>query len=408
MKKVIISLSVIAVVAAVVIGATTAFFSDEEKSVGNTFTAGELDLRFQVGGGATWTDVNGNPLFDGLSLFPAGTNDIKPGDKGEKTVRLWVDDNPSCGKLSVIVTEDKDNTCTEPELLDEPGCTAAGYGELNDNVNFAVWEDMSTNGKCNNVLDNEETILVSGPISGTKAYSIGELPLTEANAKCYGVAYCFGTWNGTACNGALVNNASQSDSFKADIIIDALQKRNQFPNGCPVAGDFVTSEQKTLVLDNKDPQTWARLNDEMGGTLTYNTAGNTFDYSFIASGLQASTNYSLVYYADNQNRFANWGGANPGAVIATFMTDGAGAIALASASIELGMDLPTANDWNLVASPDYCANHNGFDSYNTCVGAKIWLVPTSDYNSATKALTAWNPASYLFETDLITYDDTNN
>ena len=67
--------------------------------------------------------------------------DMKPGDKGEKTVRLWVDDNPACGKLSVIVTEDKDNTCTEPELLDEPGCTADGYGELNDAVNFAVWED---------------------------------------------------------------------------------------------------------------------------------------------------------------------------------------------------------------------------------------------------------------------------
>ena len=82
-------------------------------------------------------------------------------------------------------------------------------------------------------MNGEETILVSGPISGTKAYSIGELPIGVENAKCYGVAYCFGTWNGTACDGSAVNNASQSDSFKADIIIDALQKRNQFPGECP-------------------------------------------------------------------------------------------------------------------------------------------------------------------------------
>jgi predicted ribosomally synthesized peptide with SipW-like signal peptide len=404
-KKILISLSVIAAVAAIAIGVTMAFFSDTENSTGNTFTAGELDLRFQYEGGVPgpWTDVNGAPLFGGTT-FPL--DDLKPGDKGEKTVRLWVDDNPACGKFSVIVTEDKDNTCTEPELLDEPGCTATGYGELNDAVNFAVWEDMSTNGKCNNILDNDEHILVSGPISGTKAYSIGELPLTEANAKCYGVAYCFGTWNGTACNGALVNNASQSDSFKADLIIEALQKRNQFPGDCPV-GDFVTSQQKTLVLENKTAGWQVIGGDNIQGTLTYNTAGDTFNYSFIASGLQHDTNYSLVYYADQQTRFTNWGGANPGALIATFTTDVAGAIPATPGNINLGMDLPTANDWNMVAFPDYCLNHNGFDSYNTCVGAKIWLVPTSDYNSTTKLLTTWNPANYLFETDLITYDDTN-
>ena len=45
MKKIIISLSVIVAIAAVVAGATTAFFNDTETSAGNIFVAGSLDLK---------------------------------------------------------------------------------------------------------------------------------------------------------------------------------------------------------------------------------------------------------------------------------------------------------------------------------------------------------------------------
>ena len=234
MKKIIFSLAIIAAAAAVVIGGTTAFFSDTETSNNNTFTAGSLDLRFQVDGAtAPFADVNGAPLFDGVSMY---LGDMKPGDKGEKTVKLWVDNNPACGTVGINVKEDKDNTCTEPEATDEGAdCPMGGAeGELNDAVNFAVWSDPN----CNNILDTNETILVSGPLSGTKSYSIGELPTTVQTAQCYGIAYCFGAWNGTSCEGNLVNNVSQTDSFKADIIINALQKRNQYPDGCPPVGEL--------------------------------------------------------------------------------------------------------------------------------------------------------------------------
>ncbi len=55
----------------------------------------------------------------------------------------------------------------------------------------------------------------------------------------------------------LVNNASQSDSFSVDMIITALQKRNQFDaNGCPPAEiSTAPGRQKTLILENKSPQT---------------------------------------------------------------------------------------------------------------------------------------------------------
>jgi hypothetical protein len=67
------------------------------------------------------------------------------------------------------------------------------------------------------------------------------------------------------------------------------------------------------------------------------------------------------------------------------------------------MNLPTSPDWNINPSPDYCSNNNNFDSYAHCSGAKLWIVPTSDLTSGALPLTAWNPTTYLFETDLVTY-----
>jgi len=230
-KKILISLSVIGVVAAIAIGGTIAYFSDTETSTGNTFTAGELDLI---------VDINGNdqnPLTQ--TLFDL--TDMKPGDKGEVTISLKVDDNPACGRVSIDLTEDKDNSCTEPEVADDPDqCTTPeNLGELNDEVNFLIWKDNGDgeNGKCDNVMNYEETPLVSGPLTIDVVYSIGDLPVVE-DKDCYGVAYCFGAWNlgDMTCDGSAVNNASQSDSFKADLIIEALQKRHQFPNGCPLVG----------------------------------------------------------------------------------------------------------------------------------------------------------------------------
>jgi len=234
-KKILISLSVIGVVAAIAIGGTIAYFSDTETSTGNTFTAGELDLI---------VDINGNdqnPLTQ--TLFDL--TDMKPGDKGEVTISLKVDDNPACGRVSIDLTEDKDNSCTEPEVADDPDqCTTPeNLGELNDEVNFLIWKDNGGDDEgeewepCNNVLDADETPLVSGPLTGGVVYSISDLPVTP-DVDCYGIAYCFGTWNlgDMTCDGSAVNNASQSDSFKADLIIEALQKRHQFPNGCPLVG----------------------------------------------------------------------------------------------------------------------------------------------------------------------------
>lgn len=180
-KKIIVSLSMVAALAVVVVGATTAFFSDTETSTGNTFTAGAIDLKvdsdchyFNIVG----NDNNGLPVYKDVGCGPIDTqtgvgigqwketdlkdgvhkffsfSDIKPGDKGEDTISLHVYDNDAWGKISMKLNNDLDNSCTEPE--DEAsveGCTVAvpegttpGAGELLEAMlpHFSMWLDQGS------------------------------------------------------------------------------------------------------------------------------------------------------------------------------------------------------------------------------------------------------------------------
>jgi len=432
-KKIIISLSVIAAVAAIAIGGTIAYFSDTETSTGNTFTAGEIDLTVDntsyrsnnAGGmvrqdGTTWDlrDLSGELFFN--------FTDLKPGDLGEDTVSLHVNSNDAWLCATIDITANNDVTCTEPEMADDGTCNEPDQdlidGDLAQALNFIFWADDG-----DNVLETGETVLTQGPASSVLngvTYALADSahnvwtgqfgPMSAGQTRYIGKAWCFGQISeqrvnqgeqtgpdvrgaGVACNGASVNNAAQSDNLMGNITFYAEQARNN--------SGFLCSNvrTKTLILDNKNPQNWTRINDTMIGTLTYETSGPTFKGKFEATGLTNGASYSLIYYADQQTRFTNWGGDNPGAVIATFISTGGNDSI--SINTELGMDLPAASDWNASLPANYCLTP---DFYNVCQGAKIWLVPTSDYDSTGKKLTAWNPTTYLFETDLIIYSDTNN
>jgi len=166
----------------------------------------------------------------------------------------------------------------------------------------------------------------------------------------------------------------------------------------------------SLTLENKNA-TWAIIDDPIQGTLEYDSSADLFWYNFSATGLTTSTNYSLIYYADQPDRFVDWGGSNPGALIATFMTDPSGNITPTAGSVDLNMDLPCSPDWNINPDPDYCDLHNGFDDYDHCSGAKIWLVPTSVLPNPYPddgSWAFWDVSGILFETDLIWYDDTDD
>jgi hypothetical protein len=154
-----------------------------------------------------------------------------------------------------------------------------------------------------------------------------------------------------------------------------------------VAGSTVMAAGKSnekLDLYEKDPTTWEIVEDGAWGKLRYNLAGEEFEYGFIGHGLESNTDYSLIYYPEPQITWP-WGVT----VIDSGMTNNGGNINLAG-SIDLEGDLD-----------------GPADEYNPDGGAKIWLVLTADINAEGK-LDGWNPIEYLFENNLISYEDTDD
>jgi len=165
-----------------------------------------------------------------------------------------------------------------------------------------------------------------------------------------------------------------------------------------------------LILEDKAWGTdWSIVANTTVGVLKYCKAGETFCYNLTATDLAASTPYSLIYYADKEERYMYWGGDNPGAVIGQFTTDAGGEIGPVGGvdgEVDLGMNLPCPPDANMY-DVDYCVT----DSYDHCHGAKIWLIPTTALTSdSILPVDVWPPDTggvWLFETDLITYTDTS-
>jgi spore coat-associated protein N len=217
-KKILVSLSVIGAVAAIAIGGTIAYFSDTETSTGNTFTAGTLDLIVKANG----QDINGGAIFN--------PSDVKPGDSGTKGITLKSDNNDACGYAVVTLNSDIDNTCVEPEVgVDADGCTtvcttpgcATTDGELNDYMNFTIFDDVNGNG----VQDAGEADIITDNFTSGGTWSIGQLNGNQEYK--YGIKWNLPT---------TVGNDAQSDLFSGTFTINITQKRNQFDQGCPEIG----------------------------------------------------------------------------------------------------------------------------------------------------------------------------
>ena len=283
MKKILLSVSVLAFVGAVVAGATGAFFSDTETSTGNTFTAGAIDLKIDntsfylqnpagkmiPSPGTTWQLANLNdgqgPSGNGKYLFFNFT-DLKPGGIGGGTISLHVKNKPAWACVDVNITKNDDMDCTEPELTDDPTCqpTPADAnpfdGELASYLNFIFWNDDG-----DNVFEEEENEIMRGPASNVLgsgvAWTLADSqtnnlggttgqPIDGSRTYYIGKAWCYGDIDdtplaqdgpfnpqnpngpdlrgpGVSCTGGnVISNASQSDSLMADISFYAVQSRN--------------------------------------------------------------------------------------------------------------------------------------------------------------------------------------
>lgn len=285
--KLIMSVGMVVFVAALVVGGTGAFFSDTETSTGNTFTAGAIDLTVDseahYNGSIclpnTNTDDPDDYTWQGGNEYPVGLPctgtwaatdlgaetffsyaDVKPGDEGENTISLHVNNNPAWACIDVVLTKNDDVSSTEPEL-DELGEVAedagnAFDGELAQNMKFAAWLDQGATagwqgkgqdaGEGDNIWQGEvaEPLLFSnqsGPASdvlGGKSYPLampglnGSTPIAPNQTNYIGLAWCAGTQTvdiGTdtiTCNGAGMGNIAQTDMMEASISFRVEQSRN--------------------------------------------------------------------------------------------------------------------------------------------------------------------------------------
>ena len=161
-----------------------------------------------------------------------------------------------------------------------------------------------------------------------------------------------------------------------------------------------------LLLENKDSEWNLMIEDNIKADLVYSVVGEKFGYELKATGLVSYTSYSLIYYADKPERFVDWGGNNPGAMIVTATSDDAGNLVV-EGSVDLDMNLPSPNDAN-IDQYDYSVAP---DNYDYAHGAKIWLVKTSDLPTtypSENAWAFWSASGILFETELVWYSDSAN
>lgn len=218
---------------------TRAFFSDTETSTGNKFVAGALDLK--VSSECTYNGSrseqcgnwgsNGKDLVEGDKFF--NFSDNKPGDYGENTIDLAVD-NDARACLTLDNMHDNDPSLTEPESTAGDLTLGTDKGELAPELHFVIWADDG-----DNVKEENEAVLTSGSAADVlngKVFDLGTL--SSANKTYYGVYWCYGKLNGLpngpySCDGSAVTNMSQTDSLVGDIKFYVEQARNNPNFKCP-------------------------------------------------------------------------------------------------------------------------------------------------------------------------------
>src|SRR3989344_3940474 len=261
--RILAGLAMIVFVGAVVVGATGAFFSDTETSTGNTFAAGALDLTIDnTSYGFDWNDptvtdpigvwgqnsANSWTLNDLTDQLFFNFEDLKPGDYGEDTISLHVQ-NDAWACMAFDLTGTPENGVNDPES-DVPDLTVgADEGELQNYLSFLFWYDDG-----DNVLEvGEQTIpelsgLPGSVFSGNwlAIADQGDTPLQgdAVNPVFIGKGWCFGAMTATpvasstnpngptvgntgfTCDGSGNHNDAQTDGIVVDVHFYAEQSRN--------------------------------------------------------------------------------------------------------------------------------------------------------------------------------------
>ena len=268
MKRILLSLGIMIVVAVAGVTASTgAFLSDTETSAGNTFTAGVIDLKVDnasyynrvLNEGTSWQldDLDNGRLFFNFA-------DLKPDDEGEDTISLHPGTNDAYVCMDMTLTSDDDKSSNEPELEDgdvQEDINNTWDGELADNLQMFWWADDGDNvyeeGE-NSISDGIKTLTnlaTSTPFSVALADSQNNVwtpnapgPIPGNSITYIGKAWCFGTLTlspvaagqgvdptvnpGVSCDGNSLNNLTQTDGATVDVAFRAIQARHNSQFTC--------------------------------------------------------------------------------------------------------------------------------------------------------------------------------
>ncbi len=205
MRSILKSLVVVALIATVVTGATTAYFSDVEVSQNNTITAGTLDL-----------SVDGaNPLataaFTVTDFVPGDTKSVTYVLKNEGSIDGYID----VRDISVTSAE---NGCNEPEVAaGDTTCATpgSGEGELADRVTMTLYFDDN----CNVVADGGESVIYEGAASGIAGAYDANRMLAHGATQCIGVTLA---WTQSA-----QDNIAQGDDLALALTFELGQTQGQ-------------------------------------------------------------------------------------------------------------------------------------------------------------------------------------
>ncbi len=267
MIRSLLELKSVFVILALVALVSFAYFAVGE-GTGNTFAVGEVDIL--VGNESYYNGV-ANPetswsIRDLTVEKFFNFENVLPDDYGEETITLSIELEDTYLCADVLLTSNDDNGCNEPESLVDGSCgnPGASEGELAGLIAFMWWADDG-----DNVFEDDETIISSGPISDLTLGVTSTLALADADTNIWtgvggpvsvgselsiGKAWCYGSltpqaltqdnsgnnWSpaddndsngfsgepgdgGFVCDGVSLGDESQTDSLTMDVYFTATQ-----------------------------------------------------------------------------------------------------------------------------------------------------------------------------------------
>lgn len=203
--------------------------------IGTTFANGN-GLQLTIDSHSIYNDVFQEQLSWELRDLVPGVDhffnfgDIKPGDTGENTISIHVEENPAYVCLDFYNLKDDENGTTEPESLVDitPG------GELSSAIEFFGWRDDG-----DNIFElGERPLFGTDEQSALALFSTTTYPLAdestdevflEGETYYVGITWCAGDLTVdldtalVSCDPIPMGNEYQTDSFSVDISLRAVE-----------------------------------------------------------------------------------------------------------------------------------------------------------------------------------------